>query len=296
MTAKHAPLIGMQKIAVERPSGMNRRHHLIALLAGFLFLSFLTAGAQADDRHQTFFAEPTSGRRVTHYTIDLPVNPDKLETFNIPDDCNRITRTIDGGAAYKGNIIDRHLWRKAESDCRYQGLLDRHPQRIIEDYVSGYDFRNARIDELPLDLRCAQTGLAPTGCNPNATDEFGMLRYFPISSPSGAGPERADCIPCAFRNGRFRGYVLLEGEAVRCAIDANAPGLRLIAVDFADINGDRILDAVLRFIPIGPGSQRAPLILPLTRMDATSPLSRPGAVPPRPVDEPPQDDPGLPPF
>jgi len=290
MTAEHAPLIGMQKIAVSRPSGMHRRRHLIALPAGFLFLSLLAAGAQADDQQEVFFAEPTSGRRVTHYTIDLPVNSDKRETFNVPEDCNRITRAVDGGASYKGNIIDRHLWRKAESDCRYQGLLDRHSQRIIEDYVSGYDFRNARIDDLPLDLRCAQTGVTPGGCNPNATDEFGMLRYFPISSPMGAGPERADCIPCAFRNGRFRGYVLMEGEEVRCRIDANAPGLRLIAVDFADINGDRILDAVLRFIRIGPGGHRAPLILPLTRLDATSPFSVPGAIRPRPVDKPTQDD------
>ena len=75
MTAEHAPLISMKKIAVSRPSGMNRRRHLIALPAGFLFLSLLAAGAQAGDQHQAFFAEPTSGRRVTHYNFDLPVSP-----------------------------------------------------------------------------------------------------------------------------------------------------------------------------------------------------------------------------
>ena len=191
-----------------------------------------------------------------------------------------MVRAINSGATYKGNIIDRRLWKKTESDCRYHGFLNRHPQRVIEDHVSGYDFRNAEIADLPLDPRCAQTGAEPTGCNPNATDKFGMLRYFPISTPADSAPQRADCVPCRFRNGRFRGYVLLDGEEVRCRIDANAPGLRLIAADFSDINGDRILDAVLRFIPIGPGGSRAPLILPLTRLDTTSAFGVPGATPP----------------
>ena len=278
MSAKLASLVRRRSIPPGRADGPGWRCHLTALLAGFLFLLPLSADIVAGDAPQAFFAEPTTGRKVTHYAIDLPLKSDQRQTFNIPDDCAEAMRTIDSGVSFRGNIIDRRLWKKTENDCRYHDFLNRHPQRVNEDHVSNYDFRNAEISDLPLDPRCARTDEVATDCIPNATDEFGMLRYFPISSPAGTGPERADCIPCEFRNGRFRGYVLLDGEEVRCKIDANAPGLRLITVDFSDINGDRILDAVLRFIPIGPGSNRAPLILPLTRLDTTSAFRTPGAM------------------
>ena len=283
MTAEHVSLISIKKITGKRPPGLNRRRHLMTLLTGFLFLALLSADIIAGEAHQAFFAEPTSGRRVTHYEIELPVKLDQRQTFKIPDDCSAVMRAIDSGVTFKGNIIDRRLWQKTESDCRYHGFLNRHPQHVIEDHVSGYDFKNAKIADLPLDPRCAQKGADPSGCNPAATDEFGMLRHFPISSPAGAVPERADCRPCELRNGRFRGYVFVDKQGVRCKIDANATGLRLIAVDFSDINGDRILDVVLRFIPIGPGSTRTLLILPLTRLDASAPFSIPGTAPPEPA-------------
>ena len=276
-------LITIGRMIVNRLPGRMGRPVLTLLLTGIGFL--ISAAAVADEAHRAFFAEPTSGRKVTHYQIELPVKPDQRQTFNIPDDCDQVMLAIDSGVTFGGNIIDRRLWKKTENDCRYNAFLNRHPQRVITDHVSDYDFRNAQIADLPLDPGCAAStaGAEPGVCSPGATDEFGMLRHFPITSPANEIPDRGDCVPCQLRNGRFRGYVFLQQEGVRCKIDANAPGVRLIAVDYADINGDRILDAVLRFVAIGPASHRTPLTLPLTRLDATAPFSVPGRTrPPAP--------------
>jgi hypothetical protein len=62
---------------------------------------------------------------------------------------------------------------------------------------------------------------------------------------------------------------------MRCTTGPDAPSLRLIAVDFADINGDRFLDAVLRFVPLRARPARMPLILPLTRFEPGAPFSVP---------------------
>jgi hypothetical protein len=247
----------------------------------FVLLLTLVGDVATGSDHQAFFAEPTTGRKVTHYEIDLPIKPDRRETFSIPDDCAKVVRTNNRGVTYRENIVDRRLWKKAEADCRYHGFLNRHPQHVMEDHISGYDFRNALITDLPLDRRCAPSGpeFDPAACNPSATDQRGMLRHFPIASAPGAASVRATCIPCRLSHGRFRGYVLVDHDGTECRMDANAPGVRLIAVDLADINGDRILDAVLRFVPLGPGTNRAPLILPLTKLKYSAPFTVPGQVP-----------------
>lgn len=263
----------------EGKSGQTTPNHLprrlpVILLMGLLGLFTIAGDVGADDVHTAFFAEPTSGRKVTHYEIELPVRLDERETFHIPDDCGKVLRTVNSGLIYRGNIVDRRLWKKIENDCRYNTFLNLHPQHELEDHVSGYDFRNAWLRDLPLDPRCAGSGQEsdPAGCNLAQPGSFGMLRHFPIATLADDIPALTDCIPCRLNNGRFRGYVLIDGEAVRCQTGASAPGVRLIAVDFADINGDRVLDAVLRFIPIGPTNNRGPLVLPLTRFDDSGPF------------------------
>jgi len=258
-------------------AGRQRRSWIAPASLSLALLMTFSANTGADSSHQAYFAEPASGRKVTHYEIELPVTRDRRESFTIPDNCTDVMRAISGGASHKGTIIGRRLWKKVEADCRYHGFLNRHPQQVDRDHVSGYDFRNLQIADLPLDRRCAQSTLEsdPTGCNPTATDESGMLRHFPIASVAGEVSDRTECIPCRLSHGRFRGYVLIEDDGIRCRMDANAPGVRLIGVDFADINGDRILDAVLRFIAIGPGMNRQPLVLPLTKTDASAPFTVP---------------------
>ena len=258
--------------------GRIRRSRSGILPCGLLTLCLTTAAAVAGETNQAFFAEPSSGRKVTQYEIELPVRRDERLLFSIPDDCGKLLQRVSIGATYRGGIMDRGLWRKTENDCRFHDFLTRHPQRVLEDHISDYDFRNARIEDLPLDRGCADSSLLadPAKCTTTATGEFGTLRFFPIPIRNAHVPAKDTYVPCVLRNGRFRGYIVADQDGIRCTSDANASGVRLIGVDYADINGDRILDAVLRFIPIGPGNNRIPLILPLTRTETSAPFIVPG--------------------
>jgi hypothetical protein len=234
----------------------------------------------AGDAHEVFFYEPGSGRRITHYTLELPVNREQTQEFLVPDDCDAVMQATRAGAARWGSIVDRHLWKKVEGDCHHHRFLHRLPQRVIEDHVSDYDFMNARLGDLPIDPRCSNPDQA--ACNPLETDAFGMLRQFPLMRPVTAPPADVDCSECEFKDGLFRGRIFHDEDGISCEAAPYGPSLRLIAVDFADINGDGFLDAVLRFIPIGPGSNRLPLTLPLTRFDDSGPFTVPETtLPPR---------------
>ena len=73
MTARHPKLYDSMRKTV----APSLRPWAAANLAGLLLLSLATADARAGDDHQAFFAEPSSGRKVTHYDIDLPVKKDQ---------------------------------------------------------------------------------------------------------------------------------------------------------------------------------------------------------------------------
>jgi hypothetical protein len=264
----------------ERSKPRKNRHIAVALSFGIPALLIMPGMVDAGDGHQAYFFEPRSGRRVTHYTVELSVKREQAQAFLIPDDCDQVIQSIDEGTTYKGSIIDRHLWKKVEGDCRHHRFLHRIPQRVIEDHVSDYDFMNARLSDLPIDPRCASPDQA--ACNPLATDAFGMLRNFPLTQPVTAPPADADCTECEFKDGLFRGRIFSDKDGISCEAAPYGPSLRLVAVDFADINGDGFLDAVLRFVPVGPGSNRTPLTLPLTRFDGSEPFSVPEMTPPPP--------------
>ena len=249
---------------------------IIGLLCGFAALAMAPVQVAAGEGHDAFLAEPSSGRKVTHYTVDLAVARDERQSFVIPDDCEAVMQALEQGKAYRGRIVDRRLWHKVEGDCHYTGFLHRHPRRALQDYVSDYDFMNARLSDLPIDRRCAAatSDSGEAACDPMATDASGLLRHFPLTQPlqDGAGGDECEC---QLTNGVFRGHLFVDAQGVRCTTDPDAPSLRLIAVDFADINGDRFLDAVLRFVPLRAGPARVPLILPLTRFEPDAPFSVP---------------------
>ena len=118
-------------------------------------------------------------------------------------------------------------------------------------------------------------------CRRAVADEHGVLKSFPIGprhpdespGPDSSG-ERANR-ECALRDGLFYGQLFVRQREIRCTTGNGTPSLRLIAVDYADINGDRIMDAVLRFVPVGPGAARSPLILPVTRLGPDEAFSVP---------------------
>ena len=253
---------------------------ITAALLALLMLGTPPVEAEQPPPAQVHFAEPVSGARVTEYQVELPTNRSETRTFAIPEDCPEVMRCVDEGAVYRSTIIDRRLWQKVDADCRFYSFLYRHPQQVLEDYVSSYDFRNARLSDLPIDRRCADGGSPPDDgeCNPSATDGFGMLRYFPLAAPPNASVGEHGAGSCEFRDGVFHGWLHVDADGLHCDAGPGAPTLRLIAVDYADINGDHYLDAVLRFVPIGPGATRSPLTLPLTRTIPEGPFSVPEPV------------------
>jgi hypothetical protein len=249
---------------------------IIGLVYGIAALLIAPAQVVADEGHDAFFAEPSSGRKVTHYSVELAVARDERRSFMIPDDCDAVVRALEEGTAYRGRIIDRRLWHKVEGDCRFHDFLYRHPRQALQDYVSDYDFMNARLSDLPIDRRCARDAADAGGtvCDPMATDASGLLRHFPLAQSLPDGDVGDEC-ECELTDGIFRGHLFVDEQGMRCTTGPDAPSLRLIAVDFADINGDRFLDAVLRFVPLRARPARMPLILPLTRFEPGAPFSVP---------------------
>ena len=261
-----------------------RRRQLLAtmpLLIGLLAPAPLPA---ADGHDGVFFAEPISGRKVSSYCIELPVDQNRRKTFAIPRDCAGVLQLIDEGSFYRSSVLDRRIWQKVESDCRYHGFLNRHPMEEMEDHVTSYDFMNARLDDLPIDQRCAhdQTPEGLADCNPAATDAFGLLHHLPLGLPQGEPASSHEGSDCQLRNGVFRGRLHIDAQGIHCDAEPNTPSLRLISVDFADVNGDQVLDAVLRFIPLGPGAVRLPMTLPVTRFSDSGPFTVPDLDPPAP--------------
>ena len=250
---------------------------VVVCLAGAISLSITSAAGAPNPGVGCFFAEPLTGRRVTSYEVELATGREQRSSFNVPRDCEALIQAADGGSAYTGSVVDRRLWHKVESDCRYHAFLNHHPLDDMQDYVSGYDFMNAKLSDLPIDRRCAQDGSGnrPDDCNPAATDPFGLLRTFPITEPPHHRTDVHEETDCALEDGLFRGHLYVDAEGVHCNPGVGAPGLRLVAVDFADVNGDQVLDAVLRFIPIGRGGSRVPLTLPVTRFSESEPFSAP---------------------
>lgn len=244
----------------------------------WLLLCLCAQASAITPTRETYFFEPGSGRKVTRYDVDVTVDRSQAQKITVPSDCPRVLMMINNGERYRGTVLQRRIWHKVESDCRFHMLLNRHHAADLQDHVSGYDFMNADLRDLPIDGRCT-TGPGRPGrnqCTPGTMDGGGLLRYFPL--PATTDQPGGDLLrECRLHNGLFHGRLYLgQDGGMACESTARRPTLRLITVDFADIDGDGFLDALLRFVPLGPGVDRSPLILPLTRFSTDAPFHVPG--------------------
>jgi hypothetical protein len=237
-----------------------------------LYLSAIPAFAgdlatSSENPALSYFAEPRTGRKVLSYTIDLALDRETKRGFEIPGQCAEVLRLFDQGSAYKGRVLDRRFWLKVTNDCRYYQLLRRHPKRAIADHVSDFDFMNARLDILPYSPGCIPIGSedAELECHPTIVDPFGTRQQFPLIETLRSEPPEGHGQSCVLRDGVFTGRIHADRQGLHCLPDQDAPSLRLVGVDFADINGDGFMDAILRFLPAGPGSIRRMIFLPVTR-------------------------------
>lgn len=249
---------------------MNDRHSaaLTRLLAKMpaallVILAGLPCGVAAS-HIDLFFAEPYTGEKVGNYSVTLPVTGAERVAFEIPADCDQAVAAFMSGAMRWGTQIEKRVWGKVAGDCEYYAFVHRYPFETGNDFVTGYDYKNAPLADLVFADECHEQAAGSADCESpqeGPSDVFGLLAI--ENAPPDA--ENFDAGACYIRDGRFRGRVMLENGQLRCLRDPRAPGFRIIAVNFSDANGDGYLDAVLRLIPLGPGMSRMPMVLAYTR-------------------------------
>ncbi len=253
-------------------SGWGRRWAISAIL----ILSVSVCAAQQPPS----FAEPGSGRKVSSYEVTLPVSRDKTQIFHIPGDCRTsVANAWASGAWQWGGRVARSIWWKVHRDCDFYTFLFNVPQQITHDFVSEYDFMNAELTDLPTILRCQNGNMSPA-CEQLPSDFPDFSRFLPMMPAIAANDavqfsQPDPCQTCRVKEGIFRGHIIQEGDRYRCTQNPDAPGFRIIAIDYADLNGDGYRDAILRLFPLGIGRRMAPLVLPLTRFQADGEFSIP---------------------
>jgi hypothetical protein len=247
----------------------------IPCLALYVLLTLPSAGPASVSKASPYFSAPYTGEKVQEYDIELPVSRYKKESFRIPADCSRLNSRLLEGSGHWGNRVERRLWMKADDDCRYLNFLNKYSGKASRDFVSGYDFYNASISDLPLRPGCDLNLLLrnPAACPPLMP---GMPNFSMFMSNMPMHQTQEESLKdCRFENGLFRGYIYHTGMGLRCIRDPKAPGYRILSVDFADVNGDNCQDAVLRMVPVGRGARPSLLILPLTRCSEGEKFSLP---------------------
>lgn len=249
-----------------------------ALLPALAVLMVLASDSISANHVRLSFSEPQTGHKVTEYHANLPISRSERQDFSVPGQCDQVLNHWQRGAQQWGNRVDRSLWWKVRRDCDYVKFLHNapHPQAPQHDFVSGYDFMNANLRDLPSARRCAENADAKgspecASLQPGIPDFTNFLPTIRRDAPVA----KLDVAPCRLNNGIFRGQVVQDANGIHCEPDPEAPGFRVIAADYADVNGDGYLDVVLRLIPLGRGLRPAPIILPLTRLSADEGFSVP---------------------
>lgn len=223
------------------------------------------------------FHAPYTGERVEQYDVTLPVSPQHKQIFHIPTDCPAAHYAYGQGAEQWGNRIERQVWEKVMQDCYYVAFLQQAAGQPAHDYVSGYDFMNADLRDLVVDSKCGPQGKAP--CDPLPPGVIDLRQLLVRVSMGMSGSETARPEECRVKNGLFRGWVEFKPDGIACHADPHANGFRMLAVDYADVNADGYVDAIIRLVPLGRGQRHIPLILPLTRMQADDPFMIPPHLP-----------------
>lgn len=219
--------------------------------------------------HRDFhFSKPFSGNKVDHYEVQLEFPQNQLRKYLIPDDCSQAINDVSFGSPEPVNIIDRNVWFKVINDCRYVSIMSPESTEFQYDYVSDYDFYNAKLSDLPFASQCEvlENGELAPECVVQEEGKLSISTFFPFLQIRRQNGE-TDLEECKFTDGVFRGHLVQTVDGIQCQKDSRARGLRLISIDHIDLNYDGYEDVLLRIMPLGRGVSRLPVLLPLTRKD-----------------------------
>ncbi len=237
----------------------------LILKAVYTLLLITPLVVYADFNHFEF-SEPGSGQKVKSYTYELTFAQGQVRQYQVPNDCQQILNEVTFGMPSPNLVLQRSIWFKMINDCRYVAFLHQNESHgSKQDFVSQYDFYNARLADLPFQSSCKEESTIES-CKSRPA-EPGMLKlssFFPflnIVMHDGV----AEVSECRFYEGAFRGELMLTDEGIRCHSNPRSRGLRLLSVDYADFNNDGFEDALLRMMPLGRSVSRMPILLPLTR-------------------------------
>jgi hypothetical protein len=221
------------------------------------------------------FAEPLTGRPVEQYRVSLPMDAGAALELTIPDDCAQVRKHLEAGRADRSRVVSRRLWSKTESDCRYFSLLNRHQAPDLVDHLRGYDFYRLGLRDLPVDIVCDdRPGSLCTRADPAPA---GSRPLFPVFDEKPAiRTDRPQERCCSLRAGLLRARIgVYEGQLF--CVPGQGNRIRMLGVDFGDIDGDGIRDAVLRMSFVLAGERRRVVRIPVTRLEADGPLVLVGA-------------------
>jgi len=253
---------------LKKDKNVMKRYNFLTMPAKFMMatLLFWCLPLQAEKDRFTF-ALPFSGDKGSQYDVELGFANNETRKFRIPDDCSNIMNMVNYGSGNPVNLIDRKLWFKSINDCRYVMMLHMNEQSHPENnFVDDYDYFNARLVDLPFSAECKGTDeeIFLQQCEQGKDGKPTIRSYFPFLEVL-SNDANIETEECRFTNGLFRGRLVRTEQGIRCQMDRRAKGLRLISVDYTDLNNDNFMDVVLRIIPLGRGTSRFPIVLPLSR-------------------------------
>lgn len=244
-----------------------------------LFISTLAltlAGSAAAAPHQTYFAEPYTGKKTLEYTVSLPLSRHEKKSFSIPGQCREINSALMAGAGRWGSLVERRLWLKVDDDCRYYSFINQERRVPTHDFVSNHDFMNCDLTMLPIHQACDEHAYHnnPAACPPLPPSVPDLSMY--LAMPEGqSNQDSGSADQCQFVDGVFRGYLFHAPIGLSCIRSKSHSGFRILSVDFANINNDDYQDAILRIIQVGRGTKPVPMMLPLTRFEESGSFSIP---------------------
>lgn len=248
---------------------LTRRLNTMYLVAGLIL--FLPAGVLSDHFGSPHLTAPYSGKKCVEYDLELSVSRENKKQFRIPEDCPDLLLHSANNRTWWNSILEKKLWDKAERDCHFVNFLHQHPDTVKNDFVTDFDFLNAPISVFPTSMNCGMVKDEAICNQMSVTIPMLMTMLFPDTLKD--SNTVVDWGQCHLSKGVFRGRLdINDDNDITCQIDPTANGIRIIGIDYANLNGDEFLDAVLRIVRVGKKSKRKVILFPLTRFSQDGPF------------------------